>query len=259
MQQRFRHRYPDLGHGPGISGQQPATGREVSISTGTRHPPAIANITPNHYCDVSIMATSRRWGRGARVDDLDTGRKKLLQAAITCFVSKGIQATTIEDIANAANVTRRTVYRYYGGKADLLEAVVELERKRLFEHMQRAAEPYQSDFPRMLEECLASAAQLLSPSNGAPDLISDQNKVSAVPHMLGEEALAEWHALLEEPYATYRRNHGDLGPLAQIIDVLGRLVLSFRYLPCGADDIRQSLEAFLSLSRRKAANSLRLV
>ncbi|WP_372748579.1 TetR/AcrR family transcriptional regulator [Litorivivens sp.] len=204
------------------------------------------------------MATSRRWGRGARVDDLDTGRKKLLQAAITCFVSKGIQATTIEDIANAANVTRRTVYRYYAGKSELLEAVVELERKRLFERMHQAAEPYHQDFPRMLEECLASAAQLLSPNMGAPDLISEQNAASAIPHMLGEESLAEWHGLLEEPYANYRRDHGDIGSLEQIIDVLGRLVLSFRYLPCSADDIRRAMDAFLTLSRRKPS-SLRLV
>ena len=100
---------------------------------------------------------SRRWGNGARVDSVDTGKKKLLKAAITCFVSKGIQGTTIEDIANAANVTRRTVYRYYNGKNELVAAVADLERRRLVSHLQQVCESLEDDFVLMLEESFKRA------------------------------------------------------------------------------------------------------
>ncbi len=198
-----------------------------------------------------MEAVSRRWGNGARVDNVDTGRKKLLRAAITCFVSKGIQSTTIEDIANAANVTRRTVYRYYNGKADLITAVIELERSRLFKELYRVCEPHQQDFARMIEECIACASQVLSVSAGSQDLLSGGNAADTLPQMLGEESYPEWEALFETAYNHYRTHHPGAPALSDIIELTGRLVLSYRYVPGEDDEARRAVRAFMSLQPAK--------
>ena len=191
---------------------------------------------------------SRRWGSGARVDNVDTGKKKLLKAAITCFVGKGIQATTIEDIANAANVTRRTVYRYYNGKSELIAAVIDLERRQLFKQLHRVCEPFEHDFARMLEECMACAAEILSVSAGGADLLSGGNTVEALPHILSEDSHRDWEELFYTPYQRYRHNHPDVHSLTHIIELTGRLVLSFRYVPGNPNAIRQAVRAFMSLT-----------
>ena len=100
------------------------------------------------------MKTNKRWGNGARVDDLDTGKKILLKSAVDCFITKGIKSTTIEDVAKVANVTRRTVYRYFNGKSDIIAALIDIERERMFIKIHDIAKLYDNNFPLMLEECI---------------------------------------------------------------------------------------------------------
>ena len=202
-----------------------------------------------------MAAVSRRWGSGARVDSVDAGKKKLLKAAITCFVSKGIQATTVEDVANAANVTRRTVYRYYNGKSELIAAVIDLERRRLFKHLHKVCEPLEDDFVGMLEECMAFAAEVLSVSEGGADLLSGGNTAEALPHILSEDSNLDWEALFGNAYQHYRRKHPDVHPLRDIIELTGRLVLSFRYVPGNPEQIKRAVRAFMSLTPNPPAHS----
>jgi AcrR family transcriptional regulator len=49
-------------------------------------------------------------------------RQALRDAAHRLFAEKGFTGTTIDDIAEAANVSRRTFFRYYDSKDDLLRS-----------------------------------------------------------------------------------------------------------------------------------------
>lgn len=49
-------------------------------------------------------------------------RSAIFQAAIDLFVAKGFENTTIEDVAQAAGISRRSFFRYFDGKGDLLAA-----------------------------------------------------------------------------------------------------------------------------------------
>lgn len=51
-------------------------------------------------------------------------REAIRAAADRLFAERGFAATTIDDITAAADVARRTFFRYYGSKADLLRADV---------------------------------------------------------------------------------------------------------------------------------------
>lgn len=54
-----------------------------------------------------------------------TLRAQLLDAAIACFVRKGIAATSLREIAREAHVTPALLHYYFGDKAQLQAALVE--------------------------------------------------------------------------------------------------------------------------------------
>jgi AcrR family transcriptional regulator len=62
---------------------------------------------------------------GLRQRKKDQTRRALSDAALALFVDQGYDATTVEQIAAAAGVSRRTFFRYFGSK----EAVIFPERE----------------------------------------------------------------------------------------------------------------------------------
>ena len=51
-------------------------------------------------------------------------KEKLLATAIELFSSKGYQATSVRDIANAMGMTVSNIYHYFGSKEGLLRAIM---------------------------------------------------------------------------------------------------------------------------------------
>lgn len=68
-------------------------------------------------------ARKRARGRRPTAESADL-RATLLDAALACFVRKGIAATSLRDIAGEAHVTPALVHYYFGDKAQLQQAVV---------------------------------------------------------------------------------------------------------------------------------------
>lgn len=54
---------------------------------------------------------------------------RIVRAALDCFSAQGLKKTSMEDVAQAAGVTRVTIYRYFADKRDLArEAFLSIER-----------------------------------------------------------------------------------------------------------------------------------
>ncbi len=51
-------------------------------------------------------------------------RRQIIAASATCFAEHGLDATTMEEVAAAADVSVGTLYNYFGSKTTLLLAVV---------------------------------------------------------------------------------------------------------------------------------------
>lgn len=60
-------------------------------------------------------------------------RQKLLEVARSLFAHKGLEATTMNDIAKASGRGRRTLYTYFRNKEEIYYAVIEEELERLSE------------------------------------------------------------------------------------------------------------------------------
>ena len=55
----------------------------------------------------------------------ETKRQQILSAAINLFVEQGYSATSMEQIAKNADVSKQTVYSHFGNKDDLFSASIE--------------------------------------------------------------------------------------------------------------------------------------
>jgi len=58
-------------------------------------------------------------------DNYQRKREQIATAARDLFAGKGFSATSMDDVANAAGVTKQTVYRYFPSKNDLFKATLE--------------------------------------------------------------------------------------------------------------------------------------
>lgn len=81
---------------------------------------------------------------------MDT-RSQLLQQAEKLFAARGYDAVGVQDIVEAASVTKPTLYHYFGSKRGLLEALLGEEFAR-FNHQLRAAADYTGDLPFTLKK-----------------------------------------------------------------------------------------------------------
>lgn len=66
-------------------------------------------------------------------------RQKLLEVARELFAHKGLEATTMNNIAAASGRGRRTLYTYFRNKEEIYYAVIEEELERLSEKMDEVA------------------------------------------------------------------------------------------------------------------------
>jgi AcrR family transcriptional regulator len=60
--------------------------------------------------------------RTRRTDKAEATRRRVVDAAVRLFVERGYHSTTIESIAEAADVSVETIYKRFGSKAGMLKA-----------------------------------------------------------------------------------------------------------------------------------------
>lgn len=73
-------------------------------------------------------------------------RDKFIEVARQLFARKGVENTTMNDIASASDKGRRTIYTYFKSKREIFNAVIESETDQLLERLQEiVAQPISSE------------------------------------------------------------------------------------------------------------------
>jgi AcrR family transcriptional regulator len=73
--------------------------------------------------------------RLTRVEQTEQNRQRVLAAAREVLLRRGFHAASVDEIAEAAGFSRGVVYSQFGGKADLLLALLEARVAELAEHI----------------------------------------------------------------------------------------------------------------------------
>jgi AcrR family transcriptional regulator len=81
-------------------------------------------------------------------------REQLIDVGRSIFSQKGFQATSIEEIAQRAKITKPLVYEHFGGKEGLYAVVVDREVKNLLD---RITDGLDAEHPRLMLEQAALA------------------------------------------------------------------------------------------------------
>src|SRR5438270_2697592 len=120
--------------------------------------------------DSDVRPRVRMTGRERREQLLDVGR--------ALFAEKGFEATSIEEIAARAGVSKPVVYEHFGGKEGLYAVVVDREMSDLLERLTSALA---TGHPRKLVEqaALALLTYIEEETDGFRILTRDSPVVSA--------------------------------------------------------------------------------
>ncbi len=84
-------------------------------------------------------------GQGAKSD--------VLFNSIGVFTIKGIEDTTVQDLLDAANISRRTFYKYFKNKVDVLESIYQVAAEILLMRFKAANSQAQS-FREFIVQCV---------------------------------------------------------------------------------------------------------
>lgn len=97
--------------------------------------------------------------------------RSILDSAYALFLEKGYRHTTMDDIANSLSMSKKTLYKYYPGKLELLSASFEILKTKLTAKVEAILENKYIPFPLKLKSTLTVIATHLAPIN--PELFED--------------------------------------------------------------------------------------
>lgn len=129
-------------------------------------------------------------------------REQLIEVASQLFSRKGVDATTMGDIANASDRGRRTIYTYFRNKREVYSAVLQSEADGLLERLGAivAAEGPVED--RLREFLSVRLVQRRKQNSAAASLRAlfkpDLRRISQVRRIMRDRARALLHTLLGE-------------------------------------------------------------
>lgn len=129
-------------------------------------------------------------------------RAKLVDVARQLFAKKGVEDTTMNDIAQASKKGRRTLYTYFNSKEQIYMAVVESELEMLSTQMEKAASKPVSPDKKILELIMThlDAIKMVVYRNGTlrADFFRDIWRVEAMRKEFDRKETALFRRVLHE-------------------------------------------------------------
>lgn len=138
-------------------------------------------------------------------------RTRILEEALALFSARGYDAVGIQEVAEAAGVTKPTLYHYFNSKRGLLDALLEVNFTALLQAVRPAAD-YHHDLVLSLEQ---TARAYFGFAREHPQFYRIQLALyfappDSEPYQAVTRYNLEQHHLLEELFAGAAQDHGNL-------------------------------------------------
>lgn len=195
---------------------------------------------------------NQRWGSGSRADEAGA-REKLVQAAQACYEEKGIDKTRIQDIAQQAKVTRRTVYRYFANQQEVLLAVFAYVIDDYWQDVLEHCKPYKH-FPDTVVEALVFSIHYAL--NAPRHQYMFTNQAQAITNNAYTQASTFVQATVAGLQRLHLQSEGKASPdtekLMMLAEWYNRIILSFVGNPSPNYNSEQRLRALLEAMLKPA-------
>ncbi|HEY0000645.1 MAG TPA: TetR/AcrR family transcriptional regulator [Actinoplanes sp.] len=100
-------------------------------------------------------------------DHLNARREQILAAARTCFLTKGLHNTSMQDLVQEAGLSVGAVYRYFKSKNEIISAIASTVAGGMQQHIDAVA-ARRLPLAESLDEILAAIEQQTGPGGSLP-------------------------------------------------------------------------------------------
>jgi AcrR family transcriptional regulator len=126
---------------------------------------------------------------------------KILDTAYQLFLKQGYKNTTMDDIAKQLSMSKKTIYKYFPGKLEMLASAFDDLKKKLSHKVESLVESSYIPFAAKLKSMLSIVAADLAPIN--PELLQDLREHApeiweALRTYIRESAFLRFQKLIEE-------------------------------------------------------------
>lgn len=148
-------------------------------------------------------------------------RDKFIEVARQLFARKGVENTTMNDIASASDKGRRTIYTYFKSKRDIFNAVIERETEQLLLSLRAIISkdiPSDEKFAEYIECRFVTMREIVS-RNGSlrAGFFRDVRKVDRVLKIIAGKEVAMLREILAEGVTRGEFEVSDISRKAVII------------------------------------------
>ena len=138
-------------------------------------------------------------------------RTILMDCALRLFTTQGYNAVGVQEVVDAAGVTKPTLYHYFGSKHGLLETLLHERMTPLFQNLQYVL-PYDGDLTKTLED-FARVVFEFALKNPQIYLLMLSLSFAASGSVPAQAARPHWeklHFMLEDVFQQAARQHGNM-------------------------------------------------
>jgi len=126
---------------------------------------------------------------------------KILEKAYQLFLEKGYRHTTMDDIAQELTMSKKTLYKYFPGKLELLSASFDKLKTKMTAKVEAILDNRYITFPLKLKSTLSVIATHLAPIN--PGLFEDLREYAPeiwveLQEYINESAFLRFQKLIEQ-------------------------------------------------------------
>jgi AcrR family transcriptional regulator len=155
--------------------------------------------------------------------------QQILDAGSAWLTRFGNEKTTIQDVAQASGISRATIYRYFPGRAQLLQAITDYDQASQLQEVRIRAAATAS-----LEEALAIAAEVLWVAAlrfRTSEHLANRDRGLANYLVFRRADRSEWITELIRPYVQRAREAGELPSDVSLDDAIEWIVTTLSAIP----------------------------
>ena len=155
--------------------------------------------------------------------------QQILDAGSAWLTRFGNEKTTIQDVAQASGISRDTIYRYFPGRAQLLQAIADYDQARQLQEVRIRAAAAAS-----MEEAVAIAAEVLWVAAlrfRTSEHLANRDRGLANYLVFRRADRSEWITELIRPYVQRAREAGELPSDVSLDDAIGWIVMTLSAIP----------------------------